>query len=44
MYMKTEELGWKENHGIETIGNEDTEENIIGERQVLKIWENYINL
>jgi hypothetical protein len=34
MYMKTEELGWKENHGIETIGIEDTEENIIDVRQI----------
>jgi hypothetical protein len=42
MYMKAEELGWKENHGIETIGIEDIEDNVINERQVLKIWENYI--
>jgi len=40
--MKMEELGWKENHWIEAIGIEDTEKNIINERQGLKIWENYI--
>ena len=42
MYMKMEELGWKENHWIEAIGIEDTEKNIINERQGLKIWEIYI--
>jgi hypothetical protein len=42
MYLKAEELGWKENHGIETIGIKNIEENVIDERQVLKIWENYI--
>ena len=37
-----EELGWRENYGIETIGIEDSEENIIDERQVLKICKNYV--
>jgi len=32
MYMKMEELGWKENHGVEAIGIEDTKKNIIDER------------
>jgi hypothetical protein len=43
MYMKTRELGWKENHGIRNIGIEDSQGNIIiGQRRVLQIWENYI--
>jgi hypothetical protein len=43
MYMKTKELGWKENHEIQNIGIEDSQENIIiDQRQVLQIWENYI--
>jgi hypothetical protein len=25
MYMKTKELGWKENHGIQNIGIEDSQ-------------------
>jgi hypothetical protein len=29
MYMKTKELGWKENHGIQNIGIEDCRGNII---------------
>jgi hypothetical protein len=29
MYMKTKELGWKENHGIQNIGIEDSQGNII---------------
>jgi hypothetical protein len=42
MYMKTKELGWKENHGIQNIDIEDSQGNIIiDQRQVLKIWENY---
>jgi hypothetical protein len=27
--MKTKELGWKENHGIQNIGIEDSQGNII---------------
>jgi hypothetical protein len=43
MYMKTKELGWKENHGIQNMGSEDSQGNIIiDQRQVLQIWENYI--
>jgi hypothetical protein len=41
--MKTKELGWKENHGIQNIGIENSQGNIIiDQRQVLQIWENYI--
>jgi hypothetical protein len=39
MYMKTKELGWKENHGIQNIGIEDSQGNIIDQRLVLQIWE-----
>jgi hypothetical protein len=43
MYMKTTELSWKENHGIQNIGIGDSQGNIIiDQRQVLQIWENYI--
>jgi hypothetical protein len=43
MYMKTKELGWKKNRGIQNIGIEDSQGNIIiDQRQVLKNWENYI--
>ena len=43
MYMKTKELGWKENRGIQNIGIEDSQGNRrAGQRQVLKIWENYV--
>ena len=39
--MKTKELGWKENHGIQTI--ENSHRNIIiDQRPVLKISEIYI--
>ena len=42
MYMKTKELGWKENQGIQNIGIEDFQGNrIVEQSQVLKIWENY---
>ena len=41
--MERNELGWKENLGIQNIGIEDTEGNIIvDQKQLLKIWENYI--
>jgi hypothetical protein len=41
--MKTKELGWKETQGIQNIGIEDSHGNrIVDQRQVLKIWENYI--
>jgi hypothetical protein len=43
MYMKKKELGWKKNHGIQNIGMEDSQGNIIiDQRRVLQIWENYI--
>jgi hypothetical protein len=42
MYMKTRELGWKENHGIQNTGIEYSQGNIIiDQRQILKIWELY---
>ena len=41
--MKTKELGWNETQGIQSIGIEDSQGNrIVDQRQVLKIWENYI--
>jgi len=43
MYMKTKELGWNETQGIQSTGIEDSQRNrIVDQRQVLKIWENYI--
>ena len=43
MYMKTKELGWKETQRIQNIGIEDSQGNrIVGQSQMLKIWENYI--
>jgi hypothetical protein len=43
MYMKTKELGWKENRGIQNIGIEDSQRNIIiDQTRVLQNWENYI--
>ena len=43
MYMKTKELGWNETQGIQIIGIADSQGNrIVDQRQVLKIWENYI--
>jgi len=43
MHMKTKELGWKENQGIQNIGIEDSQGNrIVEQSQMLKIWENYI--
>jgi hypothetical protein len=43
MYMTTKKLGWKENHGIQNIGIEDSQGYIIiGQRRLLQIWENYI--
>jgi hypothetical protein len=41
--MKTNELGWKENHRIQNVGIEDSQGNIIiDHRQVLQLLENYI--
>ena len=43
MYIKTKELGWNEAQRIQSIGIEDFQWNrIVDQRQVLKIWENYI--
>jgi len=43
MYMKTQELGWKETQGIHNIDIEDSQGNrIVEQSQVLKIWENCI--
>jgi hypothetical protein len=43
MYMKTKELGWKETQGIPNIGTKHSQGNrIVDQRQVLKIWENYV--
>ena len=43
MYMKTKELGWKENQGIQNIDIEDSQGNTLVEQsQVVKIWKNYI--
>ena len=43
MYKKIKELGWKENRGIQNVGNEDSKSNITeDQRQVLRIWENYV--
>ena len=42
-YMKAKELGWKETQGIQNISIEDSQGNrIVDQRQVLKIWENYV--
>lgn len=43
MYMTTKEIRWKENHGIQNTGIKDSQGNIkVDQRQVLKIWGNYI--
>ena len=43
MCMKTKELGWKDTQAIQNIGIEDSQRNrIVDQKQVLKIWENYI--
>jgi hypothetical protein len=42
MYIKTKELGWKDNQGIQNIGIEDSQEDItVDQRHISKIWENY---
>jgi len=28
IYLKAKDVGWKENHGVQTIGIEDSEESI----------------
>jgi len=41
--MKRSELGWKENHGIQNIGiEESTGDIIVDKRKALNIWENHI--
>ena len=43
VYMKTKEQGWKETQGIKNTGIEDSQGNrIVDQRQVMKIWENYV--
>ena len=43
MYMKKKVLGWYATQGIQSIGIEDSQGNrIVHQRQVMKIWENYI--
>jgi hypothetical protein len=43
MYMKTKELDWKETQGNQYIGIGGSQENrIVNQKQVLKIWKNYI--
>ena len=43
MYMKTQELGWRETQEIKNIGIEDSQGNtIVDQRKVLKIWENCV--
>jgi len=43
MYMTKNELGWKDTQGIQNIGFVDSQGNrIVDQRQVLKIWENYV--
>jgi hypothetical protein len=42
--MKTKELRWKETHGIQNNGIEDSQGNRIADQnQVLEIWGNYIS-
>ena len=42
MYIEMKEQGWKENHGIQNIGIEDSKGNLIVDKtQVLKILDNY---
>ena len=42
-YIHTYILGWNETQGIQSIGIEDSKgSRIVDQRQVLKIWENYI--
>ena len=43
MYTKTKERGWKENHGIQNTGIEDSKgKAVICKREILKMWENSI--
>jgi hypothetical protein len=43
IYMKTKELGWKETHGNQNIGIEDSQGNRrVEQSQMLIIWKNYI--
>jgi hypothetical protein len=43
MYMKTMEISWKENQRIQNTGIKDSQGNVTADqRQVLKIWKNYI--
>jgi hypothetical protein len=43
IYTKTKQLGWKENDGTQNTDIKDSQGNIaVDQRQVLKVWENYI--
>jgi len=42
MYVKTKELEWKDTQGIQNIGIDLQGNRIVDQRQVLKIWENYV--
>ena len=43
MYKKAKKLDWKESRGIQNTDIVDSQENIIvDQRQVQKIWENYM--
>jgi hypothetical protein len=43
MYRKAKELDRKDNNGIQTVGIKDSQGNmIVDQKQVLKIWENYV--
>jgi hypothetical protein len=42
IYVKTKELGWKDNQGIQNVVIEDSQGTItVYQRHVLKTWENY---
>jgi hypothetical protein len=42
MYIQTKKLGWKENHGVKKFASQTYGNTVAGQRQVLKIWKNYI--
>jgi hypothetical protein len=43
MYRKAKDLDQKENNGIQTVGIEDSQANmVVNQKQVFKIWEIYV--
>jgi hypothetical protein len=45
MHMKKRELGWKENHGIQNIGTEEsTGDIIVDKRQALNMGESFYGI